>query len=82
MPDGDARGFAQSRDACPVNGTLPISCPCDMCHGARGSRVAEGGARWRASFPRATVYVALTNIPEGGLLTGFAMRSDPIVVFG
>ena len=24
-----------------------------------------------------SVYVALTNIPEGGLLTGFAMRSDP-----
>ena len=26
--------------------------------------------------------VALTNIPEGELLTGFAMRSDPNVVFG
>ena len=24
-----------------------------------------------------SVYVALTNIPEGELLTGFAMRSDP-----
>ena len=23
------------------------------------------------------MYVALTNIPEGELLTGFAMRSDP-----
>ena len=29
-----------------------------------------------------SVYVALTNIPEGELLTGFAMRSDPNVVFG
>jgi len=29
-----------------------------------------------------SVYVALTNIPEGGLLTGFAMRSDPNVAFG
>jgi len=28
------------------------------------------------------VYVALTNIPVGELLTGFAMRSDPNVVFG
>ena len=28
-----------------------------------------------------SVYVALTNIPEGELLTGFAMRSDPNVVF-
>jgi len=27
------------------------------------------------------VYIALTNIPEGELLTGFAMRSDPNVVF-
>ena len=25
----------------------------------------------------ATLYVALTYIPGGGLLTGFAMRSDP-----
>ena len=31
------------------------------------------------SFP---MYVALTNIPVGELLTGFAMRSDPNVVFG
>ena len=29
-----------------------------------------------------SVYVALTNIPEGELLTGFAMRSDPNVAFG
>ena len=29
-----------------------------------------------------SVYVALTNIPVGELLTGFAMRSDPNVVFG
>ena len=29
-----------------------------------------------------SVYVALTYIPGGGLLTGFAMRSDPNVVFG
>ena len=29
-----------------------------------------------------SVYVALTSIPEGELLTGFAMRSDPNVVFG
>ena len=28
-----------------------------------------------------SVYVALTNIPVGELLTGFAMRSDPNVVF-
>jgi len=28
------------------------------------------------------VYVALTYVPEGELLTGFAMRSDPNVVFG
>jgi len=28
------------------------------------------------------VYVALTYIPGGGLLTGFAMRSDPNVAFG
>ena len=27
-------------------------------------------------------YVALTYVPEGELLTGFAMRSDPNVVFG
>ena len=33
----------------------------------------------RTSF---SVYVALTNIPVGELLTGFAMRSDPNVVFG
>ena len=26
--------------------------------------------------------VALTNIPEGELLTGFAMRSDPNMAFG
>ena len=26
-------------------------------------------------------YLALTNIPGGGLLTGFAMRSDPNVAF-
>jgi len=29
-----------------------------------------------------SVYVALTYIPGGGLLTGFAMRSDPNVAFG
>ena len=29
-----------------------------------------------------SVYVALTYVPEGELLTGFAMRSDPNVVFG
>ena len=34
---------------------------------------------WFAPF---SVYVALTYIPGGGLLTGFAMRSDPNVVFG
>jgi len=28
-----------------------------------------------------SVYVALTYIPGGGLLTGFAMRSDPNVAF-
>ena len=28
------------------------------------------------------MYVALTYIPGGGLLTGFAMRSEPNVVFG
>ena len=27
------------------------------------------------------MYVAITNIPVGELLTGFAMRSDPNVVF-
>ena len=34
------------------NKTLPISCAMGL--EAVGSRVAEGGARWRASFPRAT----------------------------
>ena len=33
-------------------------------------------------MPFFSVYVALTNIPVGELLTGFAMRSDPNVVFG
>ena len=30
-------------------------------------------------FP--ALYVGLTNIPEGELLTGFAMRKDPISVY-
>ena len=29
-----------------------------------------------------SIYIALTYVPEGELLTGFAMRSDPNVVFG
>ena len=36
----------------------------------------------RALRASLSVYVALTNIPVGELLTGFAMRSDPNVVFG
>ena len=41
---------------------------------------ANAGLLFLASF--VSVYVALTNIPEGELLTGFAMRSDPNVAFG
>ena len=38
--------------------------------------------KWTTTLYSFSVYVALTNIPEGELLTGFAMRSDPNVVFG
>ena len=53
---------------------------------AQAEEGAESGAE--AAFllslagERISVYVALTNIPEGELLTGFAMRSDPNVAFG
>ena len=69
-----------------------------LAHPTSGGYGGEGGgaaARRRAcGFNRrcetrppafevfSKVFVALTNIPEGELLTGFAMRSDPNVVFG
>jgi len=46
------------------------------------SRAGSTWSTWSAGEGSFSVYVALTNIPEGELLTGFAMRSDPNVVFG
>ena len=45
------------------------------CH----SLYAAIGHREEKNFPSRlfSMYVALTYIPGGGLLTGFAMRSDP-----
>ena len=47
-----------------------------------GEALAKTALMASISGVRYSVYVALTNIPEGELLTGFAMRSDPNVVFG
>ena len=47
--------------------------------------VASSISLWHSSRYKTlifSVYVALTNMPEGELLTGFAMRSDPNVLFG
>jgi len=43
---------------------------------------ARAQTQRQRDFLSLSVYVALTYIPGGGLLTGFAMRSDPNVVFG
>ena len=43
---------------------------------------SRGGVLERETERFFSVYVALTYIPGGGLLTGFAMRSDPNVAFG
>ena len=46
------------------------------------AHVCKAGALFGVALSLSPVYVALTNIPVGELLTGFAMRSDPNVVFG
>ena len=51
----------------------PISARCDPLYNCR---CFVGKLRF------VSVCIALTNIPVGELLTGFAMRSDPNVVFG
>ena len=51
-----------------------------------GVAARRSGAEQRAAEPNAgisfSVCFALSNILVGELLTGFAMRSDPNVVFG
>ena len=59
----------------PSVGMFPFFLLIKICSGFLSVR----GACGIILFP---VYVALTYVPEGELLTGFAMRSDPNVVFG
>ena len=46
-----------------------------------GERRTKAGSERSQSVKKLSAHT-LTNIPEGELLTGFAMRSDPNVVFG
>ena len=65
---------------------LPVGARPLPARSSRGTSFAcwekRESTQWGPPAPIFSVYVALTYIPGGGLLTGFAMRSDPNVVFG
>ena len=58
---------------------LPCVCVC-VCSWRQPMRVDWCVSSWFRI--KNTHFLTHTNIPEGELLTGFAMRSDPNVVFG
>ena len=69
------RPRSTSRDGAP--GVAPVAMTLDSPWSLELGAAGRSGVEFLFS-----VSVALTNIPEGELLTGFAMRSDPNVVFG
>ena len=70
------RRAQRGRPAAPPAGRLACGAP------GPGWRLKQNVGRQERTSSRFSVYVALTYIPGGGLLTGFAMRSDPNVAFG